>query len=148
MFLWLYLWHMEVPRLGVKSELELLAYTTAIATWDLSLVCNLYHSSWQYRILNPLSEARDQMHILMDTSWVHYCCAITGTPIISLYIYWPFVFLLLSFSLGEWFVLLLSCLLYYGFVGVFWLFLVGYALQMSSSLLLALNFGNFFCMPF
>ena len=32
----------EVPRLGVKSELQLLAYTTAT------------------RILNPLSEARDE----------------------------------------------------------------------------------------
>ena len=26
------LWHMEVPRLGVKSELQLLAYTTSTAT--------------------------------------------------------------------------------------------------------------------
>ena len=39
-------WHMEFPRLGVKSELQLPAYTTATATWDLSCVCNLYHSSW------------------------------------------------------------------------------------------------------
>ena len=30
------LWHMEVPRLGVKSELLPLAYTTATATRDLS----------------------------------------------------------------------------------------------------------------
>ena len=29
-----YLWHMEVPRLGVKSELQLPAYTLAIAAWD------------------------------------------------------------------------------------------------------------------
>ena len=28
-FLGLHLWHMEVPRLGVKLELQLLAYTTA-----------------------------------------------------------------------------------------------------------------------
>ena len=28
-------WHMEVPRLGVKSELEPPTYTTATATWDL-----------------------------------------------------------------------------------------------------------------
>ena len=26
--------HMEVPRLGVELELQLLAYTTATATWD------------------------------------------------------------------------------------------------------------------
>ena len=29
-------WHMEVSRLGVKLELQLLAYTTAKATWRLS----------------------------------------------------------------------------------------------------------------
>ena len=26
--------HVDVPRLGVESELQLLAYTTATATWD------------------------------------------------------------------------------------------------------------------
>ena len=50
---------MEVPRLGVKSELQLLTYTTATATWDPSRGCDLYHSSWQHRILNPPSEAKD-----------------------------------------------------------------------------------------
>ena len=37
-----YLQRMEVPRLGVESELQLPAYTTAIvtATPDLSLICN------------------------------------------------------------------------------------------------------------
>ena len=29
-------WHMEDPRLGVKSELQLLAYTRATVTWELS----------------------------------------------------------------------------------------------------------------
>ena len=41
-FLGLNLQHMEVPRLGVKSELQLLAYTTAIATPDPSGVCDLH----------------------------------------------------------------------------------------------------------
>ena len=50
--------HTEVPRVGVKLELYLPAYTTAIARWDPSHVCNLYHSSQQPWILNPLSEAR------------------------------------------------------------------------------------------
>ena len=36
------LWHMEVPRLGVESELQLLAYSTATATPDLRRVCVLY----------------------------------------------------------------------------------------------------------
>ena len=47
--------HMDVPRLGVKWELQLPAYTIATAT----------------QILNPLSkEAMDQIYILMDTSRV------------------------------------------------------------------------------
>ena len=57
--------HMEVPRLKVKSELQLPAYTTATATQDPSHIFNLQH-----QILNPLSEARDQALILMDTSWI------------------------------------------------------------------------------
>ena len=36
---------MQVPRLGVLLELQLLAYTTATAMWHLSHVCDLYHNS-------------------------------------------------------------------------------------------------------
>ena len=36
---------MEVPRLGVDSELELPAYTTVTATLDLSRIWDLHHSS-------------------------------------------------------------------------------------------------------
>ena len=50
---------MEVPRLGVKLELQLLAYATVMATPDLSHICKLHHSSGQRWILNPVSEARD-----------------------------------------------------------------------------------------
>ena len=64
--------HMEVPRLGVKSELQLPAHTTATAMLDLSCVCHLHHSSWQRWILNPLSKAWDQTHVPVDTSRVHY----------------------------------------------------------------------------
>jgi len=63
---------MEVLRLRVKLEQQLPAYTTATATLDPSLVCDLHHSSWQCQIPNPVSKARDQIHILMDPSWVHY----------------------------------------------------------------------------
>jgi len=63
---------MEVRRLGVQLELHLLAYTTAIAMWDLSCVCDLHHNSWQCWILNPLSEAGDGTLILMDASWICY----------------------------------------------------------------------------
>ena len=48
--------HMEAPSLGGELELHLPAYTTASATPD------------PY----PLSEARDQTCVLMDTSWVCY----------------------------------------------------------------------------
>ena len=58
-FLGLHPWHMEVPRLGVQSELQLLACTTATATQDLSHICDLHHSSRQHGILNPLSRAGD-----------------------------------------------------------------------------------------
>ena len=47
---------------------------------DLSCVCDLYHSSWQHRIINPLSEARDWTHNIMVPSWIHFCCATMGTP--------------------------------------------------------------------
>ena len=55
---------MEVARLGVKSELQLLTHTQ-----DPSCLCDLPHSSWKCWILNPLSKARDQPRILMDASY-------------------------------------------------------------------------------
>ena len=67
-FLQPHLEHMEVLRLGVESELQLPAYTTAKATPDWSHICDLPHSSRQGQILNPLSEARDQSHILTGTA--------------------------------------------------------------------------------
>ena len=62
--------HMDVPRLGVQLELQRPAYTTATATWVLSRICDLRHSSWQHRILNPMSEARDRTQNLMVTIWL------------------------------------------------------------------------------
>ena len=59
-FLGLHLQHMEVPRPGVKLELHLLAYAADTATWeDLSLICDLHHSSWPCHIFNPLNGARE-----------------------------------------------------------------------------------------
>ena len=46
---------MEIPRLGAAPE----AYAAAMATLG---------SLWQCQNLNPLSEARDQTHILTETS--------------------------------------------------------------------------------
>ena len=63
---------MEIPILGVKLEPQLLAYATATAMPDLSFLCDLYHSSRQRQILNPLSEVRDLTYVLMDISWLPY----------------------------------------------------------------------------
>ena len=47
------------------------SYTTATATQDPSRICDLHHSSWQHWILNPLNEARDQTHELMNPTQDH-----------------------------------------------------------------------------
>ena len=72
--------HMEVPRLGVESEVFLPAYTTATAMPDPSHICDLHCSPWQRQILNPLSKARDRTCILMVPSRVCFHCSMTGTP--------------------------------------------------------------------
>ena len=54
---------------GVKSELQLLACTTATVTWDVtsSATYTTAHSNTGW-ILYPLNEARDWTCLLMDTS--------------------------------------------------------------------------------
>ena len=61
---------MEVLRPRVEAELQLLAYTTATATRDLSCIFDLCCRLQQRWILTPLSEARGGTCILMDTSQV------------------------------------------------------------------------------
>ena len=46
----------------------------ATETWDPSHVCNLHDSSRQFRILNPLSEARDRTRNPMVPSRIPFCC--------------------------------------------------------------------------
>ena len=69
-FLGPYLWHMEVPRLGVEWELQLPACVTAGATQDPSCICTLLRSVQQcqthwvnphppYQILSLLSHSRN-----------------------------------------------------------------------------------------
>lgn len=72
-------WHMKVPSLGVDSELQLPGYATATMQ-DPSHICDLRHSSWRHRILNPLSEARDRTRNLMVTSQIRFCCAAMAMP--------------------------------------------------------------------
>ena len=69
--------HMEIPRLGVESELQLQAHTTA--AWDPSHICDLRHSSLQRWILNPLSEVRDQTCVPLDIRQVGMPIAVLST---------------------------------------------------------------------
>ena len=62
----LYSWHMEVPKLGVKLELQLLVYTTALAAWDPSYICNLHHGSQQRWFPNPLA----RLGFELTSSWI------------------------------------------------------------------------------
>ena len=55
----LYLRLLEVPRLGVESDQQLLAYTTATAIRDPSHIFDLHCSLGQRQILNPPSQVRD-----------------------------------------------------------------------------------------
>ena len=57
---------MEVPKLGVKLELQLPAYTTTTAMLDPVHICDLLCSLEQCQILHPLSEGRDRTLILVD----------------------------------------------------------------------------------
>ena len=60
--------HMEVPKLGVKLELQLPGYARATTMPDTRGICELHHSSRQRRIPNPLSEAMDQTQNLIAPS--------------------------------------------------------------------------------
>ena len=64
---------MEIPRLGVKSELHLPDYAPSHSNVEPELICGLHCSSQQRQIFNPPSEARDQICVVMDTSQVCYC---------------------------------------------------------------------------
>ena len=46
---------------------------------DLSHICDPHHSSGQCRILNPLSEARNQTRDLIFPSRIHFRCTTMGT---------------------------------------------------------------------
>ena len=57
--------HMEVPRLGVRLELQLPTYATSHSNTgsERHLRCSLQQSG----MLNPLCEVRDPTRILADT---------------------------------------------------------------------------------
>ena len=57
---------MEVPRLWVGSEVELLVDTTAMAMRDLSLIGDLHYSLDISQVLNPLSHNRNSCSVYLD----------------------------------------------------------------------------------
>ena len=77
-FIYLFLLFRAAPMADGSSqargttELQLPANAPATVMQDPSLICELHHNSWQSQTLNPLSRARDQTGILMDSSWAHY----------------------------------------------------------------------------
>ena len=60
---------MEVPRLGVESELQLPAYATATAPLDLSHICDLHHSLQQCQTLTPLSHHENPRETVNEISF-------------------------------------------------------------------------------
>ena len=82
-FLGPHLRHMEVPRLGIESEVQLPAFTAATAMPDPSRLCQLHHSPRQHGIPNPQSKARDQTWNFMVPSRIHFRCATSATPSIT-----------------------------------------------------------------
>ena len=61
---------MEVPRLEVKSELQLPAYAIATATQDPSHICDLHSEAG----IKPASS-------WILTNQIHFCCTTMGTGI-------------------------------------------------------------------
>ena len=72
-FLGSHLQHMDVPRLGVKLELQLPAYTTATAMRDLILSLRPTPQLLATSDPRPTEQGQDRTCILMDTSWIHFC---------------------------------------------------------------------------
>ena len=70
------------PRGPIRATVPSLCHSHSK---HLSHICDLHHSSWQCRILNPLCKARDQTHIPMDIRWTGFHCTTTGTP---LWVFW------------------------------------------------------------
>ena len=106
-FLGLHPRHMEVPSLGVKSELQLPAYITAMWTRGPNSICDLHHSSQQCQIPNPLREAMDGTHVLLYTTQIHFRCAKTGTP--------PFISLNIRSNLAVFY---MQCCFYFCFLNI------------------------------
>ena len=81
---------MEVATLRVKSELQLLAYTTAAATRDQAASATYTTAHGNTGPLTHLERPG------IEPNWIRFCCATTGTPILSIYLF-VYVFVSLAF---------------------------------------------------
>ena len=80
------MWHMEVPSLGVQSELQLLTYATATATQDPSHAATSVTYATAHCNVGSLTHwvrSGINFYILMDSSQVGYHWAMKGTPAIT-----------------------------------------------------------------
>ena len=66
---------LEVPSLGVKWELQLPANSNSGSVPGLQPI---HHRSRPRQLPNPLSEARDRIRILMNSSRIRFHCATMG----------------------------------------------------------------------
>ena len=81
-------WRMEVPRLGVKSELQPPAYARTTETWDLSHICNLHHTTAHGNARSVTHWARpgiEPMSSWMLVGFINHW-ATMGTPYFFFYI--------------------------------------------------------------
>ena len=79
-FSFLFFWLFRVAPMAHGGSQPL---ATSTATPDPSCICNLYHSSGQRQILNPLIEARGQTCVLMDTSQISFLLSHNGNSQIA-----------------------------------------------------------------
>ena len=87
-------WHMAVPRLGVTSELQVPAYTTATAISDLSHICNLYHSSQHTRSPPGIKPGSSRMPVRFISA-----AATMGTPNLTYFCTFPYRLVYFQMSL-------------------------------------------------
>ena len=72
-FLELHLWPVEVPKLWFESELQAAGLHHSHSKMGSEPRLQPTPQLMATPGLNPLSEARDQTCVLMDTSRAHYC---------------------------------------------------------------------------
>ena len=88
---------MEIPRLGVKSELQLSAYAPGTAMQN-EATSATYTTSPGEQDPYPLSEARDQICILMDMMYVYNPLSHNGNSSILLYFLQSFIIIIIIIS--------------------------------------------------